>query len=264
MTRETEEKLAGSLTAETTEILPFLPYLLQDFWELGSDPKVMRALIKKHVDLLPDTKALDLACGKGAVSVRIAESLGIKVKGVDMLPEFVEYAKQKADEYHVADLCEFIVGDINEAVKTEKNYDIVVFGAAGNVLGTPIEMLAKLKSTIKTGGYILIDEAFLPDGVQQSDVKCNSYELFTESQWAAFFKEANLELIETDSDKDTDLSASGDSEQGMKFITKRVNELIAKHPDKKEIFKAYERGQQDEYDDIENTFICVTWVLKKL
>ena len=35
MTKETEEKLARSLSAETTELLPFLPYLLQDLWALG-------------------------------------------------------------------------------------------------------------------------------------------------------------------------------------------------------------------------------------
>lgn len=31
-----KEKLAESLTSNTTDILPYLPYLLQDFWELGS------------------------------------------------------------------------------------------------------------------------------------------------------------------------------------------------------------------------------------
>lgn len=34
-----EEKLAKSLTAESTELIPYLPYLLQDLWELGSSPK---------------------------------------------------------------------------------------------------------------------------------------------------------------------------------------------------------------------------------
>lgn len=34
--KRNRRKLAASLTAETTDLLPFLPYLLQDFWELGS------------------------------------------------------------------------------------------------------------------------------------------------------------------------------------------------------------------------------------
>lgn len=263
MINETKEALACSLSAETTELLPFLPYLLQDFWELGSDPEVMIDLIRNHVPLSPETRVLDLACGKGAVSVKIAERLQLKVKGIDILPEFIEYALQKAREHKMTDLCDFVVSDINEAVNNEKDYDIVIFGAAGIALGNPAEMLRKLKTVIKAGGYILIDEGYLPDNVTQSDVKCNSYEFLTGKQWAALFKEAGLELTETVFNKNAELPASGDSDTGMAFITARANELIAKHPDKRNIFEGYIRGQQNEYDDIQNTIICVTWILRK-
>jgi SAM-dependent methyltransferase len=262
MRKEIEEKLACSLSAETTELLPFLPYLLQDFWELGSDPEVICDLIQKHVNITPATRVLDLACGKGAVSVRIAERFHVKVKGIDILPGFIEYAKQKADEHNVSDLCEFIISDINEAVDTEKDYDVVIFGAAGVVLGNPAEMLRKLKAVIKPGGYILIVESYLPENTKQNDIKCNSYELLTEKQWALLFEEAGLALIDTDFGENNDTPASGDSDTGMAFITARANELIAKHPDKKGIFEGYVRNQQNEYDDIENSFINPTWILK--
>ena len=52
------------------------------------------------------------------------------MKGIDLMPEFIEYAKQKAKEFNVDDLCDFLIGDINEAVKIEKDYDCVIFGAA--------------------------------------------------------------------------------------------------------------------------------------
>ena len=120
MANEIEEKLACSLTgAKTTEIIQFLPYLLQDFWELGSDPVIMEELIKKHIRLSESTRILDLGCGKGAVSVKVAQKLGVKVRGIDLIPEFIEYATQKATEFNVDALCEFAVGDINEAVKAE-------------------------------------------------------------------------------------------------------------------------------------------------
>ena len=265
MGKEMEEKLAQSLSAETTELLPFLPYLLQDFWELGSDPNVMCKLIQKHVDISSETKVLDLACGKGAVSVRIAEQFQIKVKGMDILPEFIVYANQKADEHHVLDLCEFVVGDINEAVHIEEDYDVVVFGAAGDVLGRPAEMLRKLKSVIKPGGYILIDECYLPENIKRGEVKCNHhYEYLTGRQWAVLFKEAELEFVDTDFGENNTTPASGDSDTGMAYITARAKELIVKHPDKKEIFEGYVRNQQNEYDDLENTLVCVTWILRKM
>lgn len=83
-----EEKLAKSLTAESTELIPFLPNLLCDLWELGSSPKDVICLITKHIADPKGIRVLDLACGKGAVSVMTAKEIGCFVKGIDILPEF--------------------------------------------------------------------------------------------------------------------------------------------------------------------------------
>ncbi|MDR0978655.1 MAG: class I SAM-dependent methyltransferase, partial [Lachnospiraceae bacterium] len=76
-----QEKVASSLTANGIELLPFIPYLLQDLWELGSSPEDIMHLIKKHISISNNTKMLDLACGKGAVSVNICKELNIETKG---------------------------------------------------------------------------------------------------------------------------------------------------------------------------------------
>ena len=262
ISRETEEKLARSLTYETVEILPFLPYLLQDFWELGSEPDQIAELIKKYINISGETEILDLACGKGAVSVKVAQKLGVKVKGIDLIPEFIEYARQKVREFYVDDLCEFLIDDINEAVKTEKDYDCVIYGAVGSdVLGGPAATLNKLKATIKPGGYILMHEAFITDESKRENIKYFKDAYITEQQWQALFKEAGLELIATVLG---DSSGNPSSDPGMAAITARANELMDKHPNKKAIFAGYIRSQQKEYDDIDNNLVCVTWVLRKL
>ncbi|MCL2752709.1 MAG: class I SAM-dependent methyltransferase [Defluviitaleaceae bacterium] len=110
MDNKISEKLAGSLTAETTELIPFLPYLLQDFWEIGSEPNIMIELLQQYATLPKDSKVLDLACGKGAVSVKMAHQLKLQIKGVDIIPDFVKFAVQKAEEYSVSHLCEFVIG----------------------------------------------------------------------------------------------------------------------------------------------------------
>ena len=263
MTAQTQEKLACSLTAETTELLPFLPYLLQDFWELGSDPDVISGLIEKNVRLLEDTRILDLACGKGAVSVKAAQKLRVKIKGIDLFTEFIDYAREKAQEYNVADLCEFAVGDINEAVKTEAGYDCVILGAASDVLGSPAETLHKLKAVTKQGGYILIDEGYLSDEITRTDVKWRGDAFLTKREWLDLFEEAGLELIETISESDIADTNNPDSTEGMAYITARANELIEKHPDKRAMFEGYIHSQQNEYDDIDNDLVCVTWILRK-
>jgi len=43
-----EESGVASLDGEDAEIFPYLPYILQDIWEIGSDFEVIATLIRKH------------------------------------------------------------------------------------------------------------------------------------------------------------------------------------------------------------------------
>ncbi len=247
-----EEKLAKSLTAESVELISYLPYLLQDLWELGSSPKVIIDLILKHIPVSEKTRVLDLACGKGAVSIQVARALGCKVKGIDIIPEFINYADQKAQEYGVENLCEFKVRDINEAVAVNKGYDIVILGAAGDVLGNPEETIKKLKSTVKSGGYILIDDAY---GNDISDVRYPS-----RNEWLLFFQNAGVKLLDERFNEVDEITNINDEQQPL--IAKRADELKVKHPDKAHLFDSYVKSQQAECDELENELTVVTMLLK--
>lgn len=247
-----EEKLAKSLTAESTELIPYLPYLLQDLWELGSSPKVIVDLILRHMQVPEKDKVLDLACGKGAVSVQIAKTLGCKVKGIDIIPEFIDFANKKAKEYCVKNLCEFKVGDINEEVKVENDYDIVILGAVGDVLGNPEETIRKLKSTVKNGGYIFIDDAYGNDDFD------GRYP--TREKWLTFFQNTGVKLLDERFNEEDEIISINDEQQ--LFIVKRANELKEKHPDKAYLFDSYIKSQQAECDELENEISGLTMLLQ--
>ncbi|HQA58169.1 MAG TPA: class I SAM-dependent methyltransferase [Acetivibrio sp.] len=247
-----EEKLAKSLTAETTELIPYLPYLLQDLWELGSSPMDIIEMTSKNIKVTEKTKVLDLACGKGAVSVNLAKALGCSVKGIDLIPEFIEYADLKAKEYGVFDLCRFEVGDINEAVKEEKDYDIVILGAVGDVLGNPKETVEKLTGTVKKGGYIFIDDAY---GTDDFDEKYP-----TREKWLKIFDGLGVKLLDERIVQEDEVKSVNDEQQS--FIIKRANELKIKHPDKAYLFDSYVESQQAECDELENEITGVTMLLQ--
>jgi 2-polyprenyl-3-methyl-5-hydroxy-6-metoxy-1,4-benzoquinol methylase len=76
------------------------------------------------------------------------------------MSDFIVVAKQKSQEHNVQHLCDFIIADINESVKIEKGYDVVILGAVGDVLGNQEETLLKLSATIKEEGHILIDDGY--------------------------------------------------------------------------------------------------------
>jgi len=247
-----EEGLAKSLTAESVELIPYLPYILQDLWELGSSPRDMLEMIKKHIQISKETRVLDLACGKGAVSVHLAKELGCMVKGIDIIPEFIDFAVQKAKEFGVEEFCEFFVGDITELVKTEKGYDIVTLGAVGDVLGNAEETIALLKKTVKKEGYIIIDDAY---GNDESNPQ-----YLTREQWLAIFKKTGVKLVEDKIIANDEIAGLNDEQQT--WIIKRANELKEKLPEKAYLFDSYIRSQQAECDELENEISGVTMLLK--
>jgi ubiquinone/menaquinone biosynthesis C-methylase UbiE len=217
-------------------------------------------LIEKHLSLSTATKILDLACGKGVVSVNIAKSFHVHVYGFDLLPEFIAIARSKAKEWNVDALCHFSHADANEVVSAKQDYDCVIFGAAGNILGSPVETLTKLRNVIKPGGYVLIDEAFLPDGASNNDVRYRKYDYLTRREWRRLFNECGLLLVEEIiADKD---GLCFDSD--VEAIVARANELIADNPDKRAMFEGYIQSQCNEYADLENAVVGVTWMLQSV
>jgi ubiquinone/menaquinone biosynthesis C-methylase UbiE len=249
-----EEKLAHSLTAESLELIPFLPYLLQDIWELGSIPKDVEHLLSRHDLVDSSAKILDLACGKGAVSIHLAGVFGCNVKGIDILPEFIDYAKNKAYEFGLSDVCKFIVEDINLSVDNEKNFDIVVFGAVGDVLGDRVETLSKLKRTIKPKGYCVIDDAY---SLIQTDMKYPS-----RKQWIKDLDTAGFELVD---EVIGDLDTVRDIDRfNQACIENRAEELKQAYPMQAEMFASYVRSQQAECDELENALTCFTWLLRSI
>ena len=125
MPENSKQSIADSLETEE-KLLPHMPYLLQDMWALGSSVDQILDLITTF-DLPTDQATLlDLGCGKGAVSVQAAARFGFKVTGIDAMPEFLEFARQKSAEYRVSNLCTFIEKDIHAYVKNSKEFDYLV------------------------------------------------------------------------------------------------------------------------------------------
>lgn len=256
MKDQTLEKLAQSLTGDSTDIIPFLPYLLQDLWELGSSPEEMLSMIKNHILLKEDARVLDLGCGKGAVSIRLAKELGCCCKGIDLLPDFVQYAREKAAEYGVEDLCEFTVGDITEAVRAERGYDLVIYGAVGNVLGSQYEILKALAGTVRAGGHILLDDAYLAEGNEKSTLLFHG-EYLRLPEWKSLIGEAGLKLAAIHALDEEKPSYAED----FSNIKRRAEELCKAYPAKRELFAQYVRNQQDELADLESRLVGAVFLL---
>lgn len=143
----------------SVRLLPHLEELLVDFWELGSEPeRVARWLAQRGLD--ERARVLDLGCGKGAVSITVAATIGARVSGVDAYPPFIAAAWREAQARGVGGRCHFEVADIRDAVAAASGHDAVLYISVGGVFGSHAQDVAALRSCVRPGGLMILDDAY--------------------------------------------------------------------------------------------------------
>jgi len=251
-----EESVVIAMDGSNQELFPYLPYILQDLWELGADPETIIRLIKKHFNNYTDLKILDLGCGKGAVSVKIAKTLGCKCYGIDAVPEFIRYAQNKADEFQVSHLCAFEPGDIREKIKKLKDYDIIILGAIGPVFGDYYKTLTTLSECIIEDGIFIIDDGYIED-----DSNFTHPLMYRKKSIMLQIDKAGMEVVDNDVMARNVIKDSDD--YIFNNLKKRCFELINQHPDKQDLFLDYIKKQEIENDVLETKVTGTTMVIKK-
>ena len=256
-----DESIATAMDwSEDISILPFIPYILQDFWEMGTPAEAVINFVKTHyhVESLSATslqnpiQILDLGCGKGAVSIKSATALNCNCLGIDGLPEFIEISKEKAKEYGVENLCRFEVGDIREKINEIGTFDVIVLGAIGAVFGDYYSTLTALSQHLNPNGIIIINDAYIDDATTSQYPS-----LLYRRELLAQVGQAGMELIDEVTDFPTDYE--GDFE----CLKNRCEELMTKYPDKTALFEKYIQTQIYEYDALDNKMICSMMVFRK-
>lgn len=254
--KSVEENVVMAMDGSDIELFPFLPYILQDLWKMGSDPEVITKLIGKHFTKNDHLKVLDLGCGKGAVSIEVAHKLGCNCHGIDAIPEFISYAQKKAVEYNVEHLCKFETGDIRKTIKESKLYDVIILGSIGPIFGDYFTTLSTLLKCLNDSGMFMIDDGYIEDNSDYiHPLICKKHEVMQQIDLAGM-KLIEEVIIKSDHIKESDVFIYDN-------IKKRCIELINKHPEKKYLFENYIKKQEEENDVLENKVICSTMAIKR-
>ncbi len=102
-------------------------------------------------------KILDLGCGRGALSIDIAQRGAKKVVGIDINETRIEIANENLKTNHkdVIDKVSFIATDLQN--HDEKNYDIIVSkDAFEHIMDLP-DLMIEIKRKLKVGGKLITD-----------------------------------------------------------------------------------------------------------
>lgn len=145
-------EVARSVVA-TPDLLPVLGELFSGLAALGSTPRRLASILddcgvsRRH-------RVLDLACGKGAVAVELADRLGCRVLGVDACPEFLDAARAAADRRGVASRCEWLAADLRRW-KPDQPFDVAMMIGLDGLL----DAARRLRRFTKPGGLYVVDDA---------------------------------------------------------------------------------------------------------
>jgi len=252
-----KESVAYAMDIPEQELLPFLPYILQDFWGLGSDPDAIIDMARKHLISRQNIKVLDPGCGKGFASIKVAKTLGYTCYGIDAIPEFIDYAVAKATEYNVSSLCKFEVGNIRVKIRNLKDFDIIILGSVGQVFGNYYETLKTLDHCLNDNGLIIIDDGYIED-----DSGFDHPQVLKKQEVLNLIDKAGMSLIDEVTVRNNS-SVFENYETEFVNIERRCQELIIQHPEKADMFYNYIKTQREEYDYLKSGITCSTMVIKR-
>jgi len=251
-----QECVVTAMDGSEIELFPYLPYILQDIWEIGASPEVIINLIQKHTREYSKITVLDLGCGKGAVSVKLAHKLQCKCYGIDAIKEFIDEANKKAKEYKVNSLCKFEVNDIRMRVADLSDFDIIILGAIGPVFGDYYTTLSIVSKCLKKEGLIIIDDGYIKNTSSYTHPLIQKKESILKQ-----ISEAGMDLIDEMVIPSEEIKESDD--YVFENLRNRCNELIKKYPDKRKLFENYIEKQQEENDVLETKVVCSTMAIRK-
>lgn len=253
--RDTAE-LAASLEV-TPELLPLLPYLLQDIDELGG--MFHHALpVLRSLPLSPQTQALDLGCGKGANSCTLAREFGCRVLGVDWFPAFIEDARARAAQQGVQSLCTFECADARAVPARGMTCDLLVMFSVERFFGSLWDYVGTARSLVRPGGCMVFEEMFLAPGVSPSAELGDYADADTTRRAMLSHGDRLRAWLPCDPDE-----FAAWNNRAVALIENRVRELIAVHPEHAAALRGYAEFQERESRRLERFFRSVTVVLER-
>lgn len=254
--RSEEEMIAYALEV-TPSLLPYIPELLADLEELGSDAELMVDVLRE-LEIPRRSRVIDLGCGKGATAIEIASELGHHVLGIDLFEPFVDACKESARAADVAALCEFRHGNILTLADAVAPADVVIFAALGDVLGPLDETVGVIRQFAKPGGFLLVSDGYIREGASADFPGFENYVSYRESvRRLTSCGDCLIREVAAPVPK----GEGGDEES--RLIRARAERIAARHPELRQRLLAYAEQQAAEYLFLQESFVGTLWVLRR-
>src|SRR5215203_5317478 len=121
---------------------------------LGS---LFRSIADDVAAAAPDgARVLEVGCGPGHLSIRLARQHGLDVTGLDLDPAMIERARANADRVGDERLPSFLVGDVASMPFRDGSFDLVVSTMSMHHWADPAAGLAEVARVLRPGARALV------------------------------------------------------------------------------------------------------------
>lgn len=151
---------------------PLFPWLISERdheLQNPTSPEKIR-LLGEYLRLGPESRVLDVACGKGGPARILAEAFGCRIVGIEKQPAFADEARSRAAASGLEALIEVETADAATVALEREAFDAALCLGAAFVWGTIADAAAALCPTVPPGGFVAVGEPYwrrlpLPEGV---------------------------------------------------------------------------------------------------
>ena len=93
-------------------------------------------------------------------------------------------ARTRASDAGVTERCEFECSDLRDLLSMTGRFDLVLYIGLGRLLGPLDETVARLRTLVRRGGFLVMDDAFLAVPTPTSSVRVEGYRSYQEARQA--------------------------------------------------------------------------------
>ena len=117
-------------------------------------------LLGESLRLGPESRVLDIACGKCGPALVLASTFGCRITGVEQYAGFVEAARERIAAAGLGELIEVVESDGREFSLEPESWDVALCLGATFVWDDLDGTLSALVPTVRPGGHVVVGEPF--------------------------------------------------------------------------------------------------------
>ena len=101
---------------------------------------------------------LDVACGIGTTAIALAKKYGCKIIAIDMNPQNIAIAEERAIKLEVSELIEFQIGYADQLKFTQNSFDVIICECSFCIFHQKSDVAFSFKKLLKPHGRIGISD----------------------------------------------------------------------------------------------------------